>query len=199
MPTARSDACATETRARPSSMSTRSSSGPESLPEVAPDGDRRAHAAAPANAVVSARTRVGGEDQLERGREGCRRSGAVDRDLALLERLPQRIEHAGRELAHFIEEQHAVRRARDRAGPQHPRAAADERGDARAVMRRLERRSPRERGDSLSRQRPDRGDLECGGVVERRQNAGEPASRASSCPHRAARSSACDGRLPPPR
>ena len=64
--------------------------------------------------------------------------GARDRDLAVLERLPQRIEHARIELRQLVEKQHAVVGERNLAGPGAD-AAAGQRRHAGGVMRRAER------------------------------------------------------------
>jgi hypothetical protein len=62
---------------------------------------------------------------------------ARDRDLSILERLAQRVEHARLEFGQFIEEQHAVMGERNLAGPGTD-AAAGERCHARRMMRAAE-------------------------------------------------------------
>ena len=61
--------------------------------------------------------------------------GPGDRDLAILERLAQRIEHARVELGQFVEEQHAIVGERDLAGPG-AHAAAGQRCHAGGMVRR---------------------------------------------------------------
>ena len=64
---------------------------------------------------------------------------ARDAHDALLERLAERVERSGRELAELVEEEQTAVRERDLAGPRPAAAAADERGGGRGVMRRAER------------------------------------------------------------
>ena len=64
--------------------------------------------------------------------------GAGHRDLAVLQRLAQRIQHARIELRQFVEEQHALMRQRDLAGLG-AHAAAGQRRHAGGMMRRAER------------------------------------------------------------
>ncbi len=65
---------------------------------------------------------------------------------------------------------------RDRAGPGQVRPAADQRRDRRGVVRRLQRCAADQPGRLAQRagHRVHRADLERGGVVERRQQAGQP-------------------------
>jgi hypothetical protein len=77
---------ATATRCIDSSMSIRSSRGPE-LRQVAPDRDRRAPAFRSWHPVVAARARVRGEDELEVSREDRAEARSMDLDAAGLERL----------------------------------------------------------------------------------------------------------------
>jgi hypothetical protein len=57
-----------------------------------------------------------GRDQHEARRIGDAVIGAGDRDLAVLEQLAQRIQHAWVELRQLVEEQHALMRQRNLAG-----------------------------------------------------------------------------------
>ena len=139
----------------------------------------------------------------------CARHGKVadagrplDRHLPALERLAQRVEHRPRELGRLVEEQHAAVGPAQRARPDLPRPAADQRGHGGRVVRRLEGRPGDQRG--AGRQRA--GDRVDGGHLERRlprRAAGAAraaARRASSCPRRAGRSGTGGAhRRPPPR
>ena len=107
-----------------------------------------------------------------------------DRDDAVLERLPQRLEHGPRELGQLVEQQDTAMREARLSGPWHS-AAADDRRRRGAVMRRPERwreddRPPRGQcpGD-----RVDPGHLERLVPRQRRQNARQPPAE-----HRLARS-----------
>ncbi len=73
-------------------------------------------------------------DQHEAGGVGDAVIGAGDRDLAVLERLPQRVQHARIELRQFVEEQHALMGQRNltRLGAD---AAAGQRRRAGGMMR----------------------------------------------------------------
>ena len=64
--------------------------------------------------------------------------GARDRDLAGLQRLPQRVERLRREFRQFVEKQHAVMGKRDFSRPRMD-AAADQSRHAGGMMRRPER------------------------------------------------------------
>ena len=95
----------------------------------------------------TARTRIAGEaararvhraDQHEARGEGHRARGARDADAAFLERLAQHFERTPAELGHLVEEQHAVVREADLAGPRNL-PAADERDVRDRVVRRAER------------------------------------------------------------
>ena len=57
---------------------------------------------------MSARTGIGGGEQLEPRREGQRSLGPRDRHRAVLERLPQRLEARSRELAELVQEEDAA-------------------------------------------------------------------------------------------
>ena len=118
--------------------SMRSRSGPGQPAAILRNLRRRAAAGAMLVAEEPARTRVHRRDQHEpRGEDGGpRRAG--DRDAPFLERLTQHLEHAAIELRHLVEEEHAVVRERDLAGPR-DRAAADERDVRDGVMRRAKR------------------------------------------------------------
>jgi hypothetical protein len=92
---------------------------------------------------VAARARVRGRDELHLGRETRPLARALQPDLALLQRLPQALEHRPCELRELVEEQHAAVRARDLAGSQR-RAAAEQRLRRRADVRRAQRGTPRQ-------------------------------------------------------
>src|SRR5262249_3661983 len=98
-----------------------------------------------------------------------------DRHRSLLERLSERLEHRPRELGKLVEHQDATVSKRHLAGPR-ARAAADDRGRRRRVMRCPERRRP----DETSAWRQDTGDrvdardFEGRLVVERRQDPRQP-------------------------
>lgn len=74
-------------------------------------------------------------DQHEPRGIGHAMVGAGDGDLAVLQRLSQRIQHTWIELRQFVEEQHAIMRKRDFARPR-AHAAAGQRGHAGGMMRR---------------------------------------------------------------
>jgi len=83
-------------------------------------------------------------NQHEARRIGDGMIGARDCDLAVLQRLAQRIQYARIELRQFIKEQHALMRQRDLAGPG-AHAAAGERRHAGGMMGSAERPSRGER------------------------------------------------------
>ena len=66
------------------------------------------------------------------------RAARAMRTRSFLERLPQHLEHVPAELRHLVEEQHAVVRQADLAGPR-VLPAADERDVRDRVVRRAER------------------------------------------------------------
>ena len=107
-----------------------------------------------------------------------------DRDDAVLERLPQRLEHGTRELGQLVQQQHAAVGQARLAGPRHGTTADDRRGRG-AVMRRAKRR----REDDRAPRRQRAGDgvdarhLERLVPRQRRQDARQPAPE-----HRLARS-----------
>jgi hypothetical protein len=86
-------------------------------------------------------------DQHEARRIGEAVIGAGHRDLAILERLAQRVEHARVELRQLIEEQHALMRRRNLAGLGAD-AAAGQRRHAGGMVRAAER-PPRGQGAAL--------------------------------------------------
>ena len=135
----------------------RSSSGPESRVWYSAAqrvfGPRRQAVARIAG--VSAAAGIHRRDQHEARRIGDAVVGARDRDLAGLERLAQRVERRRLELRQFVEEQHAVMRERNLAGPG-AQSAADQRGHRRGMMRRAERPPVGERAVlDLARDRRD--------------------------------------------
>ncbi|MHC2672044.1 hypothetical protein ACVI1J_004207 [Bradyrhizobium diazoefficiens] len=98
--------------------------------------------------------------------------GAGHRDLAVLQRLAQRIQHARIELRQLVEEQHALMRERDLAGLG-VHAAAGERGHAGGMMRRAERapRSQRTAFDLAGDGGDHRSPGDSGGRIEGRRAA----------------------------
>ncbi len=100
--------------------------------------DRRAPAGIAGLEGVTATAGIYGRDQHETRRVSDAVIGAGDRDLAILQRLAQRIQHARIELRQFVEEQHAVMGERNLAGFG-AHAAAGQRGHARRMMRAAER------------------------------------------------------------
>ena len=88
--------------------------------------------------LVPARTRVHRRHEQEVGGERHAAGRARDVDDAVLERLAQDVERAALEFRHLVEQQHAVMRQADLAGPG-LWAAADERGRRDGVMRRAKR------------------------------------------------------------
>ena len=89
-------------------------------------------------AAEPARAGVHGGHQHEASRIGERREGAGDRDVAVLQRLPQHLEHVALELRQLIEEEHAVVRQAHLARPG-DLAAADQARVGDGVVRRAER------------------------------------------------------------
>src|SRR3954454_13824475 len=72
---------------------------------------------------------------------------AHDRDVTVLERLPERLERGPLELRHLVEKEDALVREAHLAGPRHPSAATpDQGGYRRGMVRRPERRHPDETG-----------------------------------------------------
>ena len=69
-----------------------------------------------ARAAEAARARVRGGDEHEARREDHDLLAADDRHVAVLERLPQRLEARARELRQLVEEEHAAVRERRLAG-----------------------------------------------------------------------------------
>src|SRR6266545_6246199 len=84
-------------------------------------------------------SKVDRPDQLEAGREDRLAAGARDGDVAVLERLAERLERGPRELRELVEEEHAVVREARLPGSR-PGPAADDRRRRGAVVRRPERR-----------------------------------------------------------
>ncbi len=88
--------------------------------------------------------KISGTNQHEARRIGDAMIGARHRDLAVFQRLAQRIQHPRIELRQFVEKQHALMRQRDFAGLG-AHAAARQRGHAGGMMGAAERPSRRER------------------------------------------------------
>ena len=129
-------------------------------------------------AAAAARTQVHRGDEHEPGREDDAARGARDRDEAVLERLAQRFENRTVKLGELVEKEHSTMREARLAGAQ-VRAAADDRGGRRAVVRRAERR-PRDERLLAVDQPGDRVDpchLERRLGVERRQDPRQPAGK----------------------
>jgi hypothetical protein len=100
--------------------------------------------------------------------------GAGDRDFAALQRLAQRVESLRLEFRQLVEEEHAVMRERDLAGPG-AQAAADQRRHAGGMVRAAERPPVRERAAfDLARDRGDHRHLQQFRRRQRRQDGGEP-------------------------
>ena len=110
---------------------------------------------------------------------------------------------ARRELGRLVEEEHAAVGAAQRAGPDLPGAAADQRRPSwpsGAAPRTCGRVTSGRLGRQRAGDRVDRRDLERRLLVQRRQERRGAARRASSCPRRAARSGTGGARPPrPPR
>ena len=101
---------------------------------------------------------------------------ARNRHSAVLERLTQDLERRLRELRQLVEEQHAVMRERDLAGPRHA-AAADHRDHRRRVVRAAERPLLHEAAARWQEARDavDLRDLECLLAREARQDGAQAA------------------------
>ena len=99
---------------------------------------------------------IGAADQHEARREHEARALAGDAHHALLERLAERVERDGRELAELVEEQHPAVGEGDLAGPGPAGAAADESGGAGGVVRGAERARDGEAVGRAGRRRPRR-------------------------------------------
>ena len=129
-----------------------------------------------ARPAATARARVRARDEEEVGREHDRHRLARDAHDVLLDRLAQRVERVRWELAQLVEEQHPAVCQRHLAGAESARAAADERGRRRGVMRRAERASARQTVPrSMTGGRVDARDLERLVGVEGRQDGRQPA------------------------
>ena len=136
--------------------SNRSRSARESFSRYAASRCARAAALDCRVAAAAARAHVHRPDELEPRREDRVPADAGDRDDAVLERLPERLEDGARELGQLVEQQHAAVRERDLAGPRR-RAASDDRRRGRSVMRRAKRRDGDER-PTVRKQAGDRVD-----------------------------------------
>jgi len=112
--------------------------------------------------------------QREAGREAHAGHGPRDRDLALLQRLAQRLARGPGELRQLVEEQHAVVGERDLAGSG-DLAPADQAGDRDGVVGGAERADPDEAGAGAEEAGGGEhlGDLERLVLLERRQQAGQ--------------------------
>ena len=134
--------------------STRSSSGPESLPRY----HRLAIGAQVEVFRICRRTRarVGGRHQLESRRVARDAVTTGEPNLALLQRSSQCFHRADPDLRTLVEEQHAPVRTADRARPGQPRPAADQRGNTRRVVWRHKRR-PRDQRRAAGQRPPPSG------------------------------------------
>jgi hypothetical protein len=95
--------------------------------------------------------------------------GARNGHFACLQRLTQRVERLRPEFRQFIQEQHAVMRQRNLAGPR-VQAAADQSRHAGGMMRRAERTAVGQRAAfDFAGDRSDHGDFEQFGRRQRRQ------------------------------
>src|SRR5262245_38907138 len=103
--------------------------GPGQTALVAADLLGTAAALALGIAEIAAPTGVGGRDQLEPGREADAGGGSDHGDLAVLERLAERLAGGTAELGQLVHEQHAVMGEADLARPWDPGPAADQPGD----------------------------------------------------------------------
>ena len=128
--------------------------------------------------LIAARTGIHRRDQAERRGEGHAAGRARDPNAPLFERLPEHLDRAARELRQLVEEEHAVVRQRDLAGPRHA-AAADQRRFGAGVVRGAERSLAQQPGPG-GQQTGDRmhgGDVERLLEGQRRQHPGETASQ----------------------
>ncbi len=146
---------------------------------------RGARAGAVRVARHPARARVHRGDELEPGGEPCRPADAGDRDVAVLERLAERLQDVPRELRQLVEEQDAVGRERDLAG-RHARTATDHRGVGQRVMGCSHRRPATKPLDPLPRRPPRRRSSPRGP----RRRRGAAADAGSSWPEASCRSRA---------
>ena len=106
--------------------------------QVALDQRRRAGALVQRIAEKAALAGIHGRRQHEARRKGQRHRRPADRDLAVLERLAQHVEHVALEFGQLVQKQDAVVRQADFAGTRQ-RAAADQPRIGNGVVRRAER------------------------------------------------------------
>ncbi len=169
---------------------------------------RRARAFDRRIAARAARAQVHRPDELEARREQRLPADARDRDEAVLERLPQRLEHRARELGQLVEEQdaavrearprRAAGRARRRRSPPSRRcgAARETAAPRRAPARRQERRRP-SGSRHLERLRARRAAAGCPAAAARASSCRCPAGRrAAGCARPRPRSRARGARAP---
>ena len=78
---------------------------------------------------LAARTRIGGQDQLEAGRVACVHLAASESDHARLQWRTQRLDDGRLELWCLIEKKHTLVGTRNGPWPGHPLAAADDAGN----------------------------------------------------------------------
>lgn len=136
---------------------------------------RGAVAGAPPIAAVTARAGIHRGDHHAAGGKRDRSVDARDRDLAFLDRLPQRLEHVASELGQLVEEEHAQVREAHLSSPR-DRAAPHQRLQAHRVMRRPKRSSGDERvaGRQLPADAVDAGHLDGLVVRQWREDRGKP-------------------------
>ena len=163
-----------------SARSMRSSSGPEMRAAIARDLVRRAAAPAAGVAEIAARAGIHRRDELEPRRKRRLARRARDVDAARFERLAQHFEHPAIPLRQLVEEQHAVMRERDLAGPRIA-AAADQRDRGGRVVRRAKRAPPPVVGTKSGRS----------AIAARRIRAPRPRTAAAAVPADAAPASIC--------
>ena len=147
-------------------------------------------------AARTARAEIHRPDQLEPRRKAHAARRARDDELAVLERLAQRLECGTLELRELVEQQHAAMREARLTRAQ-PRSAADDRRRRRAVVRRAKRRVADQRMVRDRRAPRPSGCASPRAPAPPRAAAGSPAAaaRASSCPFPAARrAGGCDDR-----
>ncbi len=135
----------------------------------------RAGAIACPTPAAATRAEVHRGHEPEPGREARPAPNAGDRHLAVLERLPQRLEQRPGELRQLVEQQHAAMGEADLAGAGR-HSASDHRGRARTVVRCPEGRLPDERPSDgeHSSDRVDARDLECLVAGQRREDRRQP-------------------------
>ena len=172
-PAASSSACE---RGIATTRSKRSSRARDTLSRYAATRRRSARAVEARVATTAARAEIHRRDEPESGREQRAATDARDGHDAVLEGLPERLEHRPRELRQLVQEKDAAMGEADLARPR-DRPAADDRRCRRAVVRRAERGRVDEPGGGAERSRDgvDPRHLERLRTGERRQDGRQPA------------------------